>query len=388
MNMIATETLTPKCYFTEDLYMGDTFFIYPKNLEMTDVILDLLDKWYIDDVMTEGQVLNLAAEGEDGKKEGDAKNAESSDVISAGKPGETAAKTELGFDKNEPVADVYKRWSVTVIEFFKSILVNQRIDKNAVVKLLDEIRARVRFQRNDIMMHIGQPIEGVPNISRKAVDVTVLCHLLAKTLQLNTFTEANLLIAALFHDVGMLKIPKAILNKATPLTKEELAVIQNHTIVGFKYLKAVNYPTIIASGALQHHERVDGKGYPNRTTSERITDVAKIISVADAYCAAIAEKSFKDSLHAKDAMQDLLGKGGIVYDQVVLKALVKTISFYPVGCLVVLSDGNVAQVTGTTAVAMRPIVQKATIGENEITLGETIDLTQVSNVFIKGIYKR
>ena len=87
-------------------------------------------------------------------------------------------------------------------------------------------------------------------------------------------------------------------------------------------------------------------------------------------------------------MQDLLGKGGIVYDQVVLKALVKTISFYPVGCLVVLSDGNVAQVTGTTAVAMRPIVQKATIGENEITLGETIDLTQVSNVFIKGIYKR
>ena len=389
MNMIETEILTPKCYFTEDLYMGDTFFIYPKNLEMTDVILDLLDKWYIDDVMTEGQVLNLTVEGEDGKKEGDAQNGESSsDVISAGKPGETVAKTELGFDKNEPIADVYKRWSVTVIEFFKSVLVNQRIDKNAVVKLLDEIRARVRFQRNDIMMHIGQPIEGVPNIYRKAVDVTVLCHLLAKTLQLNTFTEANLLIAALFHDIGMLKIPKAILNKATPLTKEELAVIQNHTIVGFKYLKAVNYPTIIASGALQHHERVDGKGYPNRTTSERITDVAKIISVADAYCAAIAEKTFRDSLHAKDAMQDLLGKGGIVYDQAVLKALVKTISFYPVGCLVVLSDGNVAQVTGTTAVAMRPIVQKATIGENEITLGETIDLTQVSNVFIKGIYKR
>ncbi|MBP5450487.1 MAG: hypothetical protein J6Y01_10275, partial [Spirochaetales bacterium] len=133
---------------------------------------------------------------------------------------------------------------------------------------------------------------------------------------------------------------------------------------------------------------VDGKGYPNHTTSERITDVAKIISVADAYCAAIAEKSFKDSLHAKDAMQDLLGKGGIVYDQAVLKALVKTISFYPVGCLVVLSDGNVAQVTGTTAVAMRPIVQIIYQGENGTSVGETIDLTQVSNVFIKGIYKK
>ena len=229
MNMIETETLTPKCYFTEDLYMGDTFFIYPKNLEMTDNILDLLDKWYIDDVMTNGQVMNLSAEG-DNKSSADAKNENTpSEVISADKPGETAAKTDLGYDPNEPVADVYKRWSVSVIELFKSILVSQRIDKTAVVKMLDEIRARVRTQRNDIMMHIGQPIEGVPNLYRKAVDVTVLCHLLAKTLQLNTFTESNLLIAALFHDIGMLKIPKTILSKATPLTKEELAFIQNHT---------------------------------------------------------------------------------------------------------------------------------------------------------------
>ncbi|MBP5449995.1 MAG: hypothetical protein J6Y01_07765, partial [Spirochaetales bacterium] len=149
MNSVDTETLTPKCYFTEDVYMDGTFFVYPKNLEMTDNILDLLDRWYIDTVTTEGEVMNLNAESDDNKS--DDKSDKPSNVISTDKPGEAASQTDPVFNDNEPIGDVYKRWSLTVVEFFKAVLVNQYIDKNAVVKLLDEIRYRVRVHRNDIM---------------------------------------------------------------------------------------------------------------------------------------------------------------------------------------------------------------------------------------------
>jgi len=126
-------------------------------------------------------------------------------------------------------------------------------------------------------------------------------------------------------------------------------------------------------------QRIDGKGYPNHVSLDKITEIAKIIAVVDAYCAAIADKPFRNTLHAKEAIQDLLKSGGSAYEPSILRELVKNISFYPIGSLVLLSDNNPAEVAGTSGVAMRPIVKI-------IKTKEMIDLSKKNDIYIKGIY--
>jgi HD-GYP domain-containing protein (c-di-GMP phosphodiesterase class II) len=219
---------------------------------------------------------------------------------------------------------------------------------------------------------------------RKTIETTILSLILADSMDITDFASTNLMFATLYHDLGMLKISKDILQKKAALTKEEIIEIQNHTIYGYKYLRDTGYSAIIASGALQHHERIDGKGYPNHVTNEKITDIAKIIAIVDAYCAAIADKPFKDPLHAKEAVQDLLKRGGAAYDANILKELVKNISFYPIGSFVVLSNDSPAEVIGTSGVAMRPVVKIVT----KNGYGETIDLSKHNDIYIKGIYSK
>ena len=201
-------------------------------------------------------------------------------------------------------------------------------------------------------------------------------------MNMQEFPANNLMFATLFHDLGMAKIPKEILQKKEKLTKEEIVEIQNHTLHGYKLLREIGYSAIVSTGALQHHERIDGKGYSNHVTGDKITDIAKIIAVVDAYCAAIAERPFKDHLHAKEALQDLLKSGGTAYDPLILRELVKNISFYPIGSFVNLSNGDIAEVSGTSGVAMRPIVKLVNNGNEEI------DLSKRNDIFIKGIYSK
>ena len=182
----------------------------------------------------------------------------------------------------------------------------------------------------------------------------------------------------------MVRIPRQILEKKDPLTKDETIIIQSHTSMGYKVLREVQYSAIISSGALQHHERLDGKGYPSGLMSDQITDISKIITVADAYCAAIAEKPYKSSLHAKEAIQDLLKRGGSLYSPQILKELIKNISFYPIGSLVLLSNNQPARIVGTSGIPMKPII-KTVVKDSS---GVIIDLSKSNDIYIKGMYSQ
>ena len=87
----------------------------------------------------------------------------------------------------------------------------------------------------------------------------------------------------LLHDVGKVGIPKAVLNKPGKLTDEEYDVIKEHTTKGHEVLKDISAVPELAVGALSHHERHDGKGYPNGLSGNDIPEVARIIAVADSF---------------------------------------------------------------------------------------------------------
>lgn len=110
---------------------------------------------------------------------------------------------------------------------------------------------------------------------------------------------------ALMHDVGKIGIPDAIINKPGALTDEEFKIIKSHPIIGADILKEVDAFEKISEIALNHHERVDGKGYPNGLTGDEISDEVAIVSVADAYDAMTSRRSYRDIMDQAEVRAEI-----------------------------------------------------------------------------------
>jgi putative nucleotidyltransferase with HDIG domain len=102
--------------------------------------------------------------------------------------------------------------------------------------------------------------------------------------------------AALLHDIGKIGIPKEIINKTSKLTDEEYEVIKTHPVIGSNILKEITEIPDISIGARWHHERYDGRGYPDHLAGDEIPKLARIIGVADAYDAMTSKRSYRDVL--------------------------------------------------------------------------------------------
>ena len=115
----------------------------------------------------------------------------------------------------------------------------------------------------------------------------------------------TLYIMALMHDVGKIGIPDAIINKPGALTDEEFKIIKSHPVIGADILKEVDAFEKISEIALNHHERVDGKGYPNGLTGNEISDEVAIVSVADAYDAMTSQRSYRDIMEQAEVRAEI-----------------------------------------------------------------------------------
>lgn len=117
--------------------------------------------------------------------------------------------------------------------------------------------------------------------------------------------------AALLHDVGKIHIPDAIINKPTRLTDEEFEYIKLHPVAGYCILRDIGENALIASAAKWHHERYDGKGYPNGLSGKNIPEVARIVGVADAYDAMTSNRSYRQIMPQEQVRSEIVnGRGG------------------------------------------------------------------------------
>jgi HD-GYP domain-containing protein (c-di-GMP phosphodiesterase class II) len=154
----------------------------------------------------------------------------------------------------------------------------------------------------------------------------------------------ELAIAAMLHELGMLHIPPASYLTDKPLTREERKSILTHPILGFNILRSLNFPQTIRLAVLEHHERGNGSGYPQRLTGDKISLYAKIIAVACSFEAITSARPYKSAKDGHMGILDLLKNEGGRYDEKAIRALICSVSLYPIGCYVLLSDGRKAQV--------------------------------------------
>ena len=136
----------------------------------------------------------------------------------------------------------------------------------------------------------------------------------------------NLNFMALLHDIGKIGVPDMILNKPQPLTDEEFAVIKKHPAIGGDILKSITTIPNLHYGALYHHERFDGKGYPGGLKGEEIPFEARIIAVADAYDAMASNRAYRQALSNERIMEELQKSKGKQLDSEITEALIKMLT--------------------------------------------------------------
>ncbi|OAA29935.1 phosphohydrolase [Kosmotoga arenicorallina S304] len=146
-----------------------------------------------------------------------------------------------------------------------------------------------------------------------------LSYAVGKLLRLSEEQMENLLMAALFHDIGKIDVPEEILKKPGKLTAEEFEYIKRHPEKGARMVKGT-FLENIAETILQHHERIDGSGYPNALKGDEICIEARIIGIVDSFDAMTSKRPYRDAMEWSEALEEIKSLAGKKYDAILVQA--------------------------------------------------------------------
>ncbi len=170
---------------------------------------------------------------------------------------------------------------------------------------------------------ISTLFEKSPREERHSQRVKELAIKIAKALNLSQHMIDDIATLGLLHDIGKIMTPNEILDKPGRLTESEYDEIKKHPSTGYRMLSATNEFSSIANGVLSHHERWDGKGYPNGIKGDEIPIEARIIAIADAYDAMTSSRPYRvDGLTHEKAKQELIDSAGIQFDPDVIELII------------------------------------------------------------------
>jgi putative nucleotidyltransferase with HDIG domain len=210
-----------------------------------------------------------------------------------------------------------------------------------------------------------------------SVAVCALMVALARQLGLDDALVRQAGFAGLLHDIGKMDIPLEILNKPGKLSDEEFAIVREHPRRGWERLRAAGIDDEHALDVcLHHHERVDGTGYPEGLRGEALTLLARMGAVCDVYDAITSNRPYKAGWDPAESLRRMASWRGH-FDERVFQAFVRSLGIYPVGSLVLLSNGRLAVVVEQSPRSLlKPIVKTVySTRSQEPLVPERIDLS-------------
>jgi HD-GYP domain-containing protein (c-di-GMP phosphodiesterase class II) len=153
----------------------------------------------------------------------------------------------------------------------------------------------------------------------------------------------ELSLSGLLMDTGMATIPADILSKKGPLTKQERSIIHTHVDIGIDVLEqASDTSDTVLSVIANHHERLDGSGYPAGKSNDEISTYSRMAAIVDTYDALTSNRPYRDALNPTTALKQLLAKHTGTLDQSLIQQFIKCIGVHPVGSVVKTTSGKLA----------------------------------------------
>ena len=368
METLSIDSLKPNSSFTGDLLLDSSFLLLPKGADVNESLIKALKTWNVEHILCDGN-LSIGGEIEETPIE-----LEPSPVIQ-----HTEEKISVNikkvienskhsiFDSSEKarlnsVHEVYEEYMNYIERVFTHYSTHKVIDQTDLSDAVQQLCVFIKENRRYILRIAENPKESDRNfIVVHALRSTVLAIAIAQQLKMPLSKMIDLGVTCILHEIGMLRLPPQLYNTSKKLTSGQRAQISRHTVFGYTIIKDLNFPIPVQLGVLEHHEKENGMGYPRRLPGEKIEPIAKIISVACSYEAISSPRTYKDERTTFDALLEMIQNRERAYDDVVLKALLYTVSLYPIGTYVYLSNRKIGVVIDSNQKNPKcPIVQMIT----------------------------
>jgi HD-GYP domain-containing protein (c-di-GMP phosphodiesterase class II) len=369
MKEIPVKSLKAGLIFTEPVFIEENNLLVPQGIAIRKKDLERLNSWGIVTVSTEGELVpEVQPQG----------------IIRSPPP------FPLPVDAPEQREAEYRSYTEFIADltaFFKRLVSGTAPDVSPVDSSTRGIIRMVQEYPERLLTYVLNKNIGDHDFAKSAVNTGILSYLIAAELQLPTFRIFQIVTAALLHDVGMFRLPQGIMGKKGALNPEELKQIKTHPLHSYRIVyKELLYPENVGRIVVQHHERWDGEGYPQGLAGDAIDMGARILSVADAFEAMIGTGSSRNSMIASQAVRNILADNSKCFDPSVLNAFIRIMGIYPVGSLVLLNNGALAQVVEVRKNApLRPRIALLTDGSGRVygkNEGEIINLLEEQALFI------
>lgn len=186
----------------------------------------------------------------------------------------------------------------------------------------------------------------------------VLCYCLASKIGLKDRRLNTIISAALTSNLGMFELQSQLLSQRGPLTPAQRDEVNKHTMRSVVFLKRIGvYDKLWLEIVLQHHEKIDGTGYPRKLGKKKFIIEAKILGIADRYHAMVAPRDYREGMSPTDALKLIFQERGAEVDAKLGALLIKEMGIYPPGAIVQLANREIAIVTRRGEDRMKPIVK-------------------------------
>ena len=219
---------------------------------------------------------------------------------------------------------------VSAVESYRIIVRNVKLSESLYKELkksTDKIKTNIEGTIHAMAMTVEMRDPYTAGHQRQVAD---LASAIAVKMGIPREQRDSIHLAGTIHDIGKMQVPTEILSKCGKLTELEFDMIKTHSQAGYDILKTIEFQWPIAEFVLQHHERMDGSGYPSGLKGESILIEARILSVADVVDAIVPHRPYRSALGIEKAQEEIFDNRGIVYDSDVVDA-----------CLSIISENNV-----------------------------------------------
>ena len=241
---------------------------------------------------------------------------------------------------NNDLKESYNNLGDILDNIFDEVKMENKLETDKILKVMNDFVDEVSKER-DILTQMRLLKKKDDYTFNHSLGVSILSIALGKWLGLSKNQIFDLSIAALFHDLGKLKISQDIINKPSKLTEDEAMEMKKHSFYGYKILlDTKKFNNDILLGVLQHHEKIDGTGYPNGVSEKDIHLYAKIIAICDIYHALTSNRVYKHKDSPLRAADYLRQESFTSLDSHITQVFLKNISRFYVGNTVLLSDGT------------------------------------------------